>query len=128
MSKLTSIFVVDADKSAREGLTRLLNAGGFNVRSFASIKEFLNAIAFETSGCLILDADMPGLSEEELQSDFMARGKHMPIILITAKDVPESRHKAHAIRAAGFFRKPVDGIALLDAITWELSRDSANRQ
>ena len=35
-------------------------------------------------------------------------------------DDNESRKKALAVNAVGFFRKPVDGSALLDAIDWVL--------
>jgi DNA-binding NarL/FixJ family response regulator len=42
------------------------------------------------------------------------------LIVIAANDDPESRKQARAIKAKAFFRKPVDGTALLDAIRWSL--------
>jgi len=44
----------------------------------------------------------------------------MPIIVVTADDDPETRREAEEMRAIGFFRKPVDGTALLDSIDWAL--------
>jgi FixJ family two-component response regulator len=114
------VFVVDDDPSARKGLTRLLRTSGYDVRDFASAEEFLDAIGSEDSGCVVLDARMEGLSFAELLEELKACGIHLPIIVITADDDPEIRRKAHEMNAAGFFRKPIDGPALCDAIDWAL--------
>jgi FixJ family two-component response regulator len=114
------VFVVDDDPSARRGLARLLRTAGHDVRDYASGDEFLVALDAETCGCLVLDARMPGLSGEELHGEIKARGLHLPIIVVTADDDPETRNKAQKMGATGFFRKPVDGTALLDAIAWAL--------
>ncbi len=118
MSNPNCVFVVDDDLSARTGLIRLLRAAGHDVRDFASAQEFLDALGSEASGCLVLDARMPGLSGEELQAELKARGVHLSIIVVTGDDDPETRRKAEEMKAVGFFHKPVDGRALLDAIDW----------
>ena len=64
---------------------------------------------------------MPGLSGEELCAELEARGIRLPTIVVTADDDPKTRRKAQEMGAAGFFRKPVDGAALLDAIGWVMS-------
>jgi FixJ family two-component response regulator len=114
------VFVVDDDLSSRRGLARLLRAAGHDTLDFASADEFLNAFDPETSGCLVLDARMPGMSGEELQAELVDRGADLAIIMITGDDDPETRRRALTMRAAGFFRKPVDGTALLDAIAWAM--------
>ena len=120
MRKANLVFVVDDDQSARNGLVRLLRSAGHDARPFASADEFLDACGPETSGCLVLDARMPGLSGRELQTELKARCAGLPIIFVTADDGPETRRMAQEIKAVGFFRKPVDGAALLDAIGWAL--------
>ena len=114
------VFVVDDDASARNGFARLLRAAGHSVRTFASANEFLEAVGSETSGCLVLDVRMPGMSGEELQAELQARGVKLPIIVVTADDDPEIRRMAQRMGATGLFRKPIDGTALLDAVTWAL--------
>ena len=123
MTRTNYVFVVDDDPSARSGLARLLRTAGHDVRNFATANEFLDSLDPEMTGCLVLDIRMPGLSVEELQAKLEARGTHLPIIVITADDDPEARRKAQNIKAVGFFRKPVDGTALLDAIKWALEQD-----
>ena len=124
MSNPNCVSVVDDDLSARTGLIRLLRAAGHDVRDFASAQEFLDALGSEASGCLVLDARMPGLSGEELQAELELRGAHLPIIVVTGDDDPEARPKAEEMKAVGFFCKPVDGTALLDAINWVLRLNS----
>jgi FixJ family two-component response regulator len=48
------------------------------------------------------------------------KGPKVPVIFVTADDDQKTRAKARELNAAGFFRKPVDGPALLDAIAWAL--------
>jgi two-component system response regulator FixJ len=120
MIKSNYVFVVDDDPSARKGIARLLRTAGHDVRDFASANDFLDALDSEASGCLVLDARMPGISNEELMVELKARNIHLPIIVITVDDDSETRRKAQKMKAAGFFRKPIDGPALLDAINWAL--------
>ena len=120
MPSQSCVFVVDDDLSARRGLARLLRTAGHEVRAFASAEELLNSLEPEPSGCLVLDARMPGMSGDGLHEELVARDVRLPIIVVTADDDPETRRKAQKMGAAGFFRKPVDGTALLDAIDWVL--------
>ena len=123
MSESKLVFVVDDDQSARRGLSRLLRTAGYNVLAFPSAKAFLDNLPPTATGCILLDARMPGLSTEELQKELDAREIQLPIIFVTADDNPETRQKAQEMRAAGFFRKPVDGTALLDAIKWAMESE-----
>jgi FixJ family two-component response regulator len=128
MSKGERVFVVDDDPSVRKGLARLLRTAGHDIQAFASASEFLNQVDADVSGCLILDARMPGLSGKELQEELRARGVRLPVIFVTADDDPATRGRARAMKAAGFFRKPVDGTALLDAITWAVESERRGGQ
>ncbi len=114
------VFVVDDDPSARNGLVRLLRTAGHDTRGFGSADQFLEEVVPEASDCLVLDARMPGMLGEELQAELQRRGIRLPIIVISADDDSETRQNALRMKAAAFFRKPVDGPALLDAIDWAL--------
>jgi FixJ family two-component response regulator len=116
----THVFVVDADSSARGGLVRLLGKAGHDTLGFGSAREFLDALSHQVSGCLVLDAGLPGVSWEELRGEIETRDIRMPIIMVSAGDDPGTRQRGHQIGAVGFFRKPVDGTALLDAVRWAL--------
>jgi FixJ family two-component response regulator len=116
------IFVLDDDNSARNGIARLIRTAGYNVKTFASSEKFLDSLVPEISGCMLLDVRMPGLSIEEIVKRVSEYKSNLKIIVITADDTPETRQIASDIDAIGFFRKPIDGNALLDAIRWALKR------
>ena len=120
MNNKLHVFVVDEDPSARKGLVRLLNKAGYNVSQFTSLNDFMDVIKPGLSGCVVLDSGIPGLSEKDLQAEFKKHGVCLPIIIISADDNSKIRQQAHEMNAAGFFRKPIDGIALIDAIDWAI--------
>ena len=118
--------MVDDDSSSRKGLVRLLRAAGYNVHSFDSATCFLDSLKPDLSGCLILDLRMPEMSGEELASELRTRGTNVNIIIVSGNDDLETRKIAKSIGAVGFFRKPVDGTALIDAINWTLKAAKEN--
>ena len=120
MNTNATIYLVDDDASARRGLKRLLLAAGFEVHAYASSDKLLKSPISDKNACLILDARIPGLSGVELQAEIATRAVKLPVIFVTADDDEQTRKKARACKAAGFFRKPIDGPALLDAIAWAL--------
>jgi DNA-binding NtrC family response regulator len=65
---------------------------------------------------------MPEISTEEFAKKLSENNTNLKIIVITADDSPVSRQKAFDIKAMEFFRKPIDGNALLDTIGWALKR------
>jgi FixJ family two-component response regulator len=115
-----TIYLVDDDASALKGLTRLLIAAGYEVQAYASSDELFKNPIRADNACLILDARMPGLSGVELRIELAAKGVKLPVIFLTADDDEQTRKKAKVLNAAGFFRKPVDGPALMDAVAWAL--------
>ena len=126
MNDKYDVFVVDDDLSARRGLVRFLQKAGISVVGFSSGDLLLESIGPEKSGCLVLDARMPGISCEELIGELHKRKIDFKVIFITGDDDPNTRSKAKKLDAVGFFRKPIDGTALLDAIRWVMGRESIN--
>jgi FixJ family two-component response regulator len=124
MNNLDSVFVVDVDPSARRGIARLLLAAGYDVCDFSSVNEFLEALGHETPGCAVLDAELLEVVVHEMQTERWESGSDLPIIVVTAHDDRQTRQRALRLNAIGFFRKPVDGTALLDAIAWAMQKSS----
>lgn len=121
------VFVFDTDSSARRGLVHLLHAAGYDVRAYADADELVATLGAEETNCAVLDAGIPDLPVDELQAMFKERCSHLPVIVVTTHDDRETRRKAEKLNAVGFFRKPVDGHALLDAIDWALRSLSTRR-
>ncbi|MBE9519135.1 MAG: response regulator [Bacteroidetes bacterium] len=126
MNNMYHVFIVDHDPSSRHGLVRLLGAAGHNVRNYATVEDFLGSLESSVCGCLVLDADMPGKSGKELLDELNARNTDLSIIIISATDERATKRKSWEMKAEGFFRKPVDGTALIDAIEWALRSKTKN--
>jgi FixJ family two-component response regulator len=63
---------------------------------------------------------MRGLTGFDLQEKLVFKGIRLPVIAVSALDDAETRERARNLGAAAFFRKPVDGQALIDAIHWAM--------
>ena len=119
------IYVVDDDTSVCKALARLMKSAGLPVQAFASAEAFLSAVQPTDSDCLLVDIQMPGMSGLELQQRLTRSGIHAPVIFITAFDDDQVRKQARQGGAAGYFRKPFDDQALLDAIKFAVTRPDA---
>lgn len=123
MNNIIHIMVIDNDPSVRKGFVCLLSKAGYKVSQFTSLNDFMDAIKPGLSGCIVMDSGIPGLSEKDIQSELKKHGLLLPIIIISADDDSKIRKRAHEMKAAGFFRKPIDGVALIDAIDWAIQAE-----
>lgn len=127
MSAPPTIFIIDDDASIRRALRRVMASAGFPAKDFVSVEEFLGVIRSQDEGCVVADMTLFGMSGLELKRHLNAAGFTIPVIFLTAQDTDESRSEAREAGAAGYFRKPVDTQALLDAIEWSLQNSRSVR-
>ena len=116
------VFVVDDDLSVRESLELLIQNEGWQPKTFASAREFLDFPRAVVPSCLLLDISLPGLNGLELQKRLAAERTDMPIIFITGYgDVPKTVQAMKA-GAVEFLTKPFNQEVLLTAIRQALER------
>jgi FixJ family two-component response regulator len=123
------VLIVDDDISIRDALCTLIRSVGFEVRTFTSAAELLNAALPDVPACLVLDVRLPGLSGLDLQRELSRTGVHIPIIFISGHgDIPMTV-RAMKAGAVEFLLKPLREQDLLDAITQAIDKDrDARRQ
>ena len=122
------VFVIDDDASMRDAVSRLLNAVGLTVQTFASAREFLAGRLPDVPGCVVLDVRLPGLSGLDLQREMVERGIHIPVIFITGHgDIPMSVQAMKA-GAVEFLTKPFRDQDLLDAVRSGIQLDRQGRK
>ena len=121
------VHVVDDDELARKGTARLLSAAGYEVRTYASAQEFLNAVDSNAPGCIILDVQMPDQNGLELQVELAKRAVTIPIVFMTAHGQIPDTVRAIQRGAVDFLVKPVDGNVLLAAVERALAQDATAR-
>jgi len=109
-------------------VARLLRASGYQVALHESAAQLLEAPPATTSGCILLDVQMPGLSGTELQARLTEMGNALPIVFLTGHgDVPTG---VRAIKAGAedFLLKPVSKKILTEAIERALARCEQTRE
>lgn len=112
-----TVFVVDDDRAVHRSMRWLLEADGFEVRTFESGEAFLEEVRPDDRGCLVLDVRMPaGMSGLQIQKKMSEEGYVLPIIVVSGHaDIP---HAVEAMRegALTFIEKPIRDEALLEAL------------
>ena len=90
------------------------SAGGFEPALFESAEAYIDASPNPL--CIVVDVGLPGMSGIELQQRLRDAGTAPPIIVTTANHEEAIRERAQQNGCAGFFWKPVDGLALIATI------------
>ena len=123
-----TVYLVDDDVRILKALSRLLRVNGYESRSFADPRAFLDSHDPEVPGCAVLDLSMPGFDGLAVQQALSVAGRHRPIIFLTGKaDVPASV-RAMKAGAIDFLTKPVNQSDLLQALRRAEEIDGRDRR
>ena len=114
------VSIVDDDDAVRKTLGNLLESVGFSVETFSSAEQYVDSARSNKSSCLILDIHLPRMNGLELQHRLSGDGNPVRIIFITAHADEYLREKALQAGAVGFFHKPFNSEALLEAVLFAL--------
>ena len=121
-------FVVDDNARVLKALGTLLDAAGYNARTYLSAEDFLAAHDPNEPGCVILDIMMPGLDGLRLQEKLTHDGISRPIIFLTGQgDIPTTV-RAMKAGAVDFLTKPVNRTQLFTAIARAVELDATARR
>src|SRR5436309_3364151 len=115
------ISVVDDDESLRRSIRNFLRSVGFRVETFASAEDLLGSGRRESTGCLVLDVRMTGMSGLDLLRHLAAGNVRIPAVILTAHGDVEIRRRCLGACAVAFLDKPFHAEALLDAIQTALA-------
>ena len=118
---VSTVYIVEDEQTVRRALERLLTSAGLSVRAFQGVEEFMRAEIETRDACVLADIDLGGSTALGLPAQLKQAGKALPVIFVTAWDSSEIREKVRLAGGAGYFRKPVDDQALIDAIEWAIA-------
>jgi FixJ family two-component response regulator len=119
-SSRTTVHIIDDDEGVRTALARVFKSAGFDCSTYSSTKELVDSDFKTSHACILTDMHIAGERTAELPRLLCERDIKVPVIFMSADD---SEHNlAHIDRAGGvgFFRKPVDDQALIDAVKWAI--------
>lgn len=98
------------------------------VETFPSAAEFLAAYRPDRPGCLVLAAEMRGMSGLELQRKLIHDKIALPVVFVTARGNVATAVEAMRMGAVNFLEKPVQEQQLWDSIRKALDLDAQNRR
>lgn len=111
-----AVYIVDDQPAVRHALSEMLSVLGYDVETFGSAQDFLDAVVPDRPGCLVTDVRMPGMDGLELVLELSRRSIRLPVVLISGHaDVPMA---VMAIKAGAedFIEKPLNDAHLVAAI------------
>jgi two-component system response regulator FixJ len=117
------VHIIDDDAAVRRALVRLLRSMGFTAMTYETAQAVLEDAATLSSGCLLLDLQMPGMDGIELLGRLGELGVDLPVIVVTGHgDVPTAV-KAMKAGAVDFIEKPIDEDQLLATVNAALAEN-----
>jgi len=124
MTKKPLILIVEDDPSSLMLATAALEASGFEVHGSGSAEQARDAIAKHKPALILMDIGLPGMDgldfTRELKSK--ARTAAIPVLALTANNMPLYERAAKAAGCEGFIAKPVSPAALTAEVRSILSR------
>ena len=119
------VYIVETDRSVREGLARVVDSAGLESMQCESLEELLRQMPTAHAACAVLDVSALSERRGAVPSSLSAMAATIPVIALSALDDLATRRLARDLGAAAFFRKPVDAAALLDSIAWVTRAEAA---
>lgn len=125
MSSSITVYIVDDDASIQSALARIMRASRFRAICVNSVEELLAQELPDHDAVIIADVNTARRFAETLPRQLHELNRFLPVIYMTDYDTEWIRNEAKRVGAVGYFRKPVDEQALVDAIEFAVRRPTA---
>ena len=107
------ILVVDDDKNTRRLLTAVLEAENYSVSTAENGEDALAVLDKTHVDLIVLDIMMPKMDGYELTTLLRETNNDLPILMLTAKQLPEDKHKGFQSGTDDYMTKPIDETEML---------------
>jgi FixJ family two-component response regulator len=111
----TLIGIADSHESSRESISSVLSAAGYGTAVYESVEAFLHGEHKSGVRCLVVDLDIPGLSNVKLKHHLAQLDVSTLVIFVTSRDTL-LENVALYDGAGAVLAKPFTYWALLNAI------------
>jgi two-component system CheB/CheR fusion protein len=121
-----TVYIIDDDPAVGSAMRLIFEANCFQVEVFADCEAFWAAPRREANSCLLVDANLPGMSGIEMLQKLASSRSQLPAILMTGEGDVKMAVQAMKAGAFDFIEKPVSQSDLLKFVkrVFEQSRDS----
>lgn len=116
------ILVVDDDKNTRLLFRAVLEDAGYTVSAAENGEEALAVLDREYVDLVVLDVMMPKLDGYEFTRILRKTDNNLPILMVSAKQLPEDKHRGFLAGTDDYMTKPIDEEEMLFRIKALLRR------
>jgi two-component system response regulator FixJ len=109
------VHVIDDDEPLRDSIRMILAHEGLTAQTYASADAFFDVLGAST-GCVVTDVRMPGMSGMELLNRIFAQKLGLPVIVLTGHADVALAVDAMKKGAVDFLEKPFKGEDLVEAV------------
>ncbi|MDD2968854.1 MAG: response regulator transcription factor [Lachnospiraceae bacterium] len=103
-----TILVVEDDKNTRRLMQAILTANGYHIHLASNGIEALEIMDSHHIDLMILDIMMPEMDGYELTKVLRSSNYNLPILMVSAKILPEDKRKGFIVGTDDYMTKPVD--------------------
>lgn len=107
------ILVVDDDKNTRLFLRAVLEGADYTVLTAANGEDALELMDREHVDLVVLDIMMPKMDGYEFTKTLREANNNLPILMVSAKQLPADKHKGFAVGTDDYITKPIDDEEML---------------
>lgn len=122
------IAVVDDDPAIRALLCTELELAGHDATAYADGAEALTGLTGWRPDAIVLDVMMPGVSGWQVLAAVRAgRDPDVPVVLLSARDLPDDVRRGYELGASVVLPKPYDAdklLVLLETLSGQAHRTS----
>ena len=119
---MVHILVVDDDKNIRLLLRAVLEDAGYTVSTAENGEDALLVMDREHVDLVVLDVMMPKMDGYEFTRLLRESDNNLPILMVSAKQLPSDKHKGFAVGTDDYITKPIDNEEMLYRIKALLRR------
>lgn len=105
---VVNILVAEDDKHARKLLETVLKREGYNVFTVENGKKVLELLDSQHIDLIVLDVMMPEMDGYEVARILRESNFTMPILMATARQLPEDKKKGFIVGTDDYMTKPID--------------------
>jgi DNA-binding response OmpR family regulator len=102
------ILIVDDDRNTRRLYRAVLEADGYQVSEACNGNEALDVMEQEHIDLAVVDIMMPGMDGYEFTKTLREADEALPVLMVSAKQLPEDKRKGFLVGTDDYMTKPVD--------------------
>ncbi len=113
---METVYLIDSDSAIRDALTTLLESFDLPVKAYSDSGSFFRAVRGVPKGCVLVEAELPGLNGLGLLRKLRDSGSTIPVVILTSNADPGFVERAERAGAAGVLEKPFVGDELVNQL------------